>query len=183
MGNTILPGERTEEQLTKESAEQLDWKRLTILLDICYEHYTDPATKADLARFCRMLVDISDGFDGDGFDCAPAWGRDRLIGERVYKAVQYDQGITAGKTPVSNKTVFKELVSELVDEAHRRGYPKTIDTTTSEKEKDGLHKNIDTNTAFKEVAELLYKYGITNKGRKYSSSTISDWCGYAKTDK
>jgi hypothetical protein len=172
MGNTVLTSQPTKEQLARDSAEELDWERFTILLDICYEHYIEPTTKADLARFCRLLVDISDDFSGDEIDQVPSRGRDRLIGERVYKAVRYDQNRTAGNTPVSNKTVFRKLVNDLVDLAHEReGRSKNKTEQTS------------TTPAFKFVAKLLYKYGITNNGKEYSASTISDWCDSAKTAK
>jgi len=171
MGDSILTGERAEDDIARERAEELDWQRFIILLDLCYEHYIDSRTKADLAHFCRLLVDIGDDFTRDDHTRIPSRGRNQLIGERVYKAVVHDRVRTPGMTPVSNKMVFRKLVSDLVDRAHREGRPKNKTIQ--------IYKT----PAFEFVADLLYKYGITNNGRRYSASTISDWCDSVKTAK
>lgn len=154
----------TEEEAKKTKAKELDWKRFGILLDMCYEFYISDTSKPDLAVFCQLMVRISQDFQGEILTFIPERWRNRLIGEMVVKAVRYDHGRVFGTKPMTNKAVFQSLVVKLVDLAYRDGHPKN---KTSQKAGT---------TAFQFTADLIYRYGITNNGRKYSASTISNWC-------
>lgn len=157
--------EQKIERNKKDGQKDKDWERLRILHEICYEHYTSVDTKPDLAAFCRLIVTISDDFEGDEFSFMPRKGVDRLVGEITSKAVRFDLiRSSTGRTKVSNKAVFKSLVKSLVERAVKEGHSKN---KTSQTEND---------TAFEVISNLLYKYGITNGGKKYSPSTISNWC-------
>ena len=81
-------------------------KHFSILLALCYEHYISDSTKPDLANLCRMIVTIGEDFSGEGLHYIPSKGRNRMIGEIITKAVEYDDDRKSGKTPMSNKVVY-----------------------------------------------------------------------------
>lgn len=163
MVETVLTKSPTEEEKKIITAEELDWERFEIVLDLCYEYYISDTAKPDLAALCRIMVKISKEFHGEIFNAIPERGRNRLIGERVVKAVSYDHKV-GGTKPITNKAVFQSLVAQLVERAHQDGHPKN---KTEQRQ---------VRTAFQVTADLLYRYGIRNKGKKYSVSTISNWC-------
>lgn len=163
MVETILTRSPTEEEVKRFEAVALDWERFVILLDLCYEHYISESAKPDLSKLCILIVQISKDFKGEIPDSIPESGRHTLIGERVVKAVSYGHKV-GGKKPITNKAVFQSLVAQLVDRAHRDGHPKNKTAQTQIR------------TAFEVTADLMYRYGIRNMGKKYSASTISNWC-------
>jgi len=167
---TILGGgyEPSKEELARQDRVNRDWERYWVMLDLCFEHYVLKDTKSDLTHFCRMIVNIGNDFEGEELSSIPNEGRHKKVGELVSQAVAHDIGKVPGKTPVSNKEVFKGLLLKLVDQAHQDGHPKNK-TAQTEKE-----------TAFQFVADLMAKYGFLNRdGRAYSASTISNWCDEA----
>jgi len=166
MAETILGAPLSEEHKKELEAQNLDWQRFCILLGICYEFYISDESKNDLAGFCKLIVTIREDFEGEHYQSMADRGCDRLIGELVIKAVKHD-GVS-GKQKVSNRNVFRKLVAGLVEMSNEDGHSKNKTEQTFRQ------------TAFGFTADLLYKYGITNKGRKFSESTISNWCDEVK---
>jgi hypothetical protein len=161
---TILTAELSEESRKQLETEEKDWVRFKLIIQICFEHYISAGAKMELEKFVRLIVGISRDFEGDELEVVPERGRYRIIGEYITKAVRVDLGRVPGDIPISSKSIFKPYVKDLVEMAYLDGYKKNKKSQTRKP------------SAYEVVAGLLYKYGITNNGQRYSASTICNWC-------
>lgn len=160
---TLLTEDLSKEQIAENEAIDLDWERFQILLDTCFKYYIRDDTKSDLESFCKIVVNIGNDYSGATFKDIPFKGRDRLIGKVIREAVDFEHGKKKREKgdPVSHCRIFSSLVRDLIAEADN---------------KDGLkgNKKLDKN-AYTVVADLIYKYGITNNGKPYKANTICNW--------
>lgn len=167
-----LTDEQWAERQQQGAEEDLDWQRYRILLEVASEHYVAVSTKPDLDVLTRMVVQISEDFEGERLERIPDRGRHRLIGEMIERAVLHDRDRESGTAPVNNKQVFKGLVRDLIDEAHRRGHVKTL--RDGDERREATKKGLSL-TAYEFVSDLLAGYGITNNGKPYAPSTLANW--------
>lgn len=150
--DTILGSPVTPEERDKRSAEEQDWDRYRILLDVLFEGYENgDILMPDLVR---IAVNCGKDFAGDSLLSLPPGGRHQVLGQFIEKAAATEPKRTASKLR-SNQPLpdsLRKLCLELFNIAVKRG--------KSPFRRDELPKKHRAESAPYFVAQRMIQFGI-----------------------